>query len=652
MQAKRFFVCLGFLLSLLTTGQLAGAQDLSEYSFCVDPGHGGSDPGAVGPTGLTEKEINLTTSLFFRDSLEAAGATIYITRETDATLSLAARSQLANAMAVDRCISVHHNASTNQSANYTGVHVYLDTPEIDLHMASKIVTRLDSVLNIGVVSTNCGTWGVRANNFHMVREPNMPCCLTENSFISNPAEETRLRDSTYLNTNATAMYIGLAEHMETSPEPPPPTLDVPVFHSVLNDSTGTQALIRWFKHLEATLIGFRLYQSTDGINWGSPILYEDTLTAVDTTATIGGLDPEQIYYFKMVAIDTTFLNPESDFSNVYCLSTTPARPPVLIVDGFDRRSSWLSPGHPFAGFNAKSLDKLDIMFETCANEVAGNEVNLDDYDALIWILGDEGTADETFDIREQGIVQSYLEGGGKLFVTGSEIGYDLSRGTSGDQAFYRDYLKATYAGDDAADYTVTGVTGTIFQGLSFSYGQTYEEDYPDYIGASGGSIVNLQYSASRNAGVQYQGTFGSGAQEGKLVNIGFPWETIGSESARDQIMTRVMTFFNFPTDVLEDLADGSSLPGEFRLFQNYPNPFNPVTTISYQIPSESMVTVSVHNVQGQKVKILRREEQPAGHHTIRWDSRDDLGRPVASGIYFCRLQAGSRAFTKKMVLVR
>ncbi|MCK4271888.1 N-acetylmuramoyl-L-alanine amidase [bacterium] len=653
MRHQRIFVCLGLLLILPVMGNFARAQDLSEYSFCVDAGHGGTDAGAIGPTGLTEKEINLTTSFYFRDSLEAAGATVYMTRVTDATLSLSARSNLANSMAVDRCISVHHNASTSQYANYTGVHVYLDTPEIDLHLASNIVTRLDSVLNIGVVSSNCATWGVHKDNFHMVREPNMPCCLTENSFISNPAEETRLRNSSYLEINATAMFIGLAEHMETSPEPPPPTLLVPDMISVLGDSTGTRAIIHWWRHPVGTVLGFRLYKSTDGINWGSPILYEDSLTPDDTTVTIGDLQVEQIYYFKMIAIDTTYEAPESDFSNTYCLRTTHTCPWVLIVDGFDRRSSWLSPGHPFASYNARSLDKLDIDFETCSNEAAGNQVSLEDYDVLIWILGDEGTSDQTFDLREQGMVKSYLEGGGKLFVTGSEIGYDLWRGSSADRSFYQNYLKASYVGDDANDYTVTGVNGTIFAGLSFSYGQTYEEDYPDYINAYGGSTVNLQYSASKNAGVQYQGTFGSGKLEGKLVHMGFPWETIGSEGARDQIMSRVMDFFGYQTDVDQELADGPAAPpGEFRLFHNYPNPFNPSTDIRYRIPSTARVIVRIFNVRGQTVRTLLNEKQPAGWYTLRWDGRDDHGTSVASGTYFCQVGAGPHLATRKMVLIR
>jgi len=652
MRHQRIFVCLGLLLILLVMGNFARAQDLSEYSFCIDPGHGGSEPGAIGPTGLTEKEINLTTSFYFRDSLEAAGATVYMTRVDDISLSLSARTNLANTMAVDRCLSIHHNASPTSSANYTGVHIYLDTPEIDKHMASKIVTRLDEVLNIGVVSTNCGTRGVRANNFHMVRETNMPSTLSEISFISNPAEELRLRDSTYLNTNATAHFIGLAEHMETSPDPPPPTLEIPELISVLNDSTGTQAVISWWRHSVETMLGYRLYRSMDGTNWGAPILFEDTLTPEDTTVTIDSLEIDQVYYFKMIALDTTYDAHESDFSNTYCLKTTPTRPPVLIVDGFDRRSSWLTPGHPFAGWNGRSLDKLDILFETCSNDAAGQEVDLVNYDALIWILGDEGTSDETFDIREQDNVRSYLENGGKLFVSGSEIGYDLDRGTSGDKAFYNDYLKASYVGDDAGDYTVTGLAVTIFESLAFSYGQTYEEDYPDYINASGGSIVCLDYTASRHAGVQYQGTFGSGAAEGKVVNIAFPWETIGSEGARDQIMSRVMNFFGYQTGVVQELADGSTVPGEFRLYQNYPNPFNPSTDSRYRIPSTARVTVRIFNVRGQTVRTLLNEKQLAGWYTLRWDGRDDHGTSVASGTYFCQVGTGPHLATRKMALIR
>ena len=144
----------------------------------MDPGHGGDCcPGAEGPTGLTEKEINLTTALYLRDFLVAAGCTVYMTRETDEDVDLSDRSGLANLMRVDRCISIHHDGNEDTTINHTKVYVWTDTPQTDLDMASEIVHELDAALDIGVGSTNCDTWGVVAGDLHMVREPVMPCCL-------------------------------------------------------------------------------------------------------------------------------------------------------------------------------------------------------------------------------------------------------------------------------------------------------------------------------------------------------------------------------------------------------------------------------------------------------------------------------------------
>ena len=114
-------LALAFCLSLVAVVR----ADLGGWDIGIDPGHGGSDSGAVGPTGLTEKYINLETSLAARDYMAAAGASVYMTRTTDVYVSLASRSGYFNSIPVDRAISVHHNASGSPSANYTGAHVYI-----------------------------------------------------------------------------------------------------------------------------------------------------------------------------------------------------------------------------------------------------------------------------------------------------------------------------------------------------------------------------------------------------------------------------------------------------------------------------------------------------------------------------------------------
>ncbi len=88
-------------------------------------------------------------------------------------------------------------------------------------------------------------------------------------------------------------------------------------------------------------------------------------------------------------------------------------------------------------------------------------------------------------------------------------------------------------------------------------------------------------------------------------------------------------------------------PTEFGLAQNYPNPFNPSTTIQYALPRRSHVTLAVFNTLGQKVAELVNEEKSAGSYEVRFDAGE-----LASGMYLCRLQAGSLVQTRKLLLVR
>ncbi len=93
-------------------------------------------------------------------------------------------------------------------------------------------------------------------------------------------------------------------------------------------------------------------------------------------------------------------------------------------------------------------------------------------------------------------------------------------------------------------------------------------------------------------------------------------------------------------------------PESYALHQNYPNPFNPTTHISFQLPKGGDVTLTIYNLLGQPVRKLLQGQRPAGVHVIEWDGRDDNGAQMASGIYHYRLQAGSFAETKKMLLMK
>jgi len=102
---------------------------------------------------------------------------------------------------------------------------------------------------------------------------------------------------------------------------------------------------------------------------------------------------------------------------------------------------------------------------------------------------------------------------------------------------------------------------------------------------------------------------------------------------------------HYPTPV-------SEIPAAARLYSPRPNPFNPVTMIAFELGDASNVTLRIYDAQGQLVCSLIDGRRGAGHYEVIWDGLDDAGRPVSSGVYFCRLRAGSFSETKKMVLLR
>lgn len=106
-------------------------------------------------------------------------------------------------------------------------------------------------------------------------------------------------------------------------------------------------------------------------------------------------------------------------------------------------------------------------------------------------------------------------------------------------------------------------------------------------------------------------------------------------------------------EIISSVKDISlELPKQFALEQNYPNPFNPETTISYNLPKQTRVTLNIYNIVGEKVITLCDTKQNAGYHSVRWDGKDSLGRLVSGGIYLCRMKAGTYTQTIRMLLLK
>ncbi len=112
-------------------------------------------------------------------------------------------------------------------------------------------------------------------------------------------------------------------------------------------------------------------------------------------------------------------------------------------------------------------------------------------------------------------------------------------------------------------------------------------------------------------------------------------------------------------DLLGVPARGSAAVKDYYLSQNYPNPFNPSTTIRYELPAPSTVRIRIYNILGQEVRTLVNQAQAAGQRAAIWDSRNNFGRVVSSGVYFYRIEAKglsgnnvSFSSVKKMLLLK
>jgi hypothetical protein len=93
-------------------------------------------------------------------------------------------------------------------------------------------------------------------------------------------------------------------------------------------------------------------------------------------------------------------------------------------------------------------------------------------------------------------------------------------------------------------------------------------------------------------------------------------------------------------------------PSQYLLLQNYPNPFNPETTIAFDLPARGAARLEIFDTLGQRVALLLDGTLAQGRHTLQWDGRDQRGRPLGSGVYFCRLHSGGLDRVRRMVLLR
>ncbi len=170
----------------------------------IDPGHGGSNPGAIGrKTGLRESDVNLDIGLKLARILIEWGYEVMVSRTSDETLSLVSRAQMANEWGANYFVSIHCNSNENSSANGVSTYYYR-TKSIAEAFA-------ETVNNSLVRQTELANLGIFTANFAVLRRTIMPAILVETAFISNEIEEMLLATNSFRQNCAIGIANGIAE---------------------------------------------------------------------------------------------------------------------------------------------------------------------------------------------------------------------------------------------------------------------------------------------------------------------------------------------------------------------------------------------------------------------------------------------------------
>ena len=201
-------------------------ERVTSIDFVLDPGHGGSETGAAGPDGNTEKALNLRVAEIVEWYLEEAGYTVLLTRTTDIRIPLRSRAEIANALMPDAFVSIHHNGGATRKQSTPGTELFVDAgnPESS-RLGGLIFEELTGRLSaydadwVGTwrngVSARLNSEGADLYGIHRYT-PGIVSVITEAGYLSNPSEAALFADNEVQWSHGRAIADGLMRWKRTS----------------------------------------------------------------------------------------------------------------------------------------------------------------------------------------------------------------------------------------------------------------------------------------------------------------------------------------------------------------------------------------------------------------------------------------------------
>jgi hypothetical protein len=362
------------------------------------------------------------------------------------------------------------------------------------------------------------------------------------------------------------------------------------------------------------------------------------------------VSPSSVTHLSTFYLNITTV--EGGYAYIVGFKILTGSPAILLVDDDE--------GKTYEVHYTKALEMKQIYSEAWDVSLNGAPTIdvLQQYESVIWFTGDD--RDSTLTADEQSVITAFLDGGGKLLITGQDIGHDLVEdGSAADSTFYSTYLHAQYVSDSSNTDKTRGISGDPITGspskmsvnFTGAYGGAGNQTAPDVISPIPPAETILEYyRVHTGAALRYEDE----ATGSRLVYLAFGFEGIAglAEDSAAELMEAILKWLAGRETPVEEVLMESIVPKAYALSQNYPNPFNPQTRIKYELPHAGKVVLKVYNIVGQEICTLVDEVKPAGLFNVDWDGRDNTGHRVASGVYLYRLVVQGFVQTRKMLLLQ
>jgi len=360
--------------------------------------------------------------------------------------------------------------------------------------------------------------------------------------------------------------------------------------------------------------------------------------------------------YVVKASDGQLSNWDSDRYHEYTIKEKPAGKDILVIREGDSKCDSLY---------FEVLGDAKTLYWVMNDENGLHESVVNAGWQRIFVTGFGTTVVPVLDEEDAYGFRTYLDNGGNLilgdpdWVFANPLTTDEAEITLQAGDFAYDYFGIASLENDpndgaasTADENFVGVEGNSISG-DFTGGVNYgplsyvildKTNWGDFAepNAEGVTIFSGANNAKSSAVMKQGGNYSA-------IYFGFWPEVVASEQ-----------FSEFETLINNIIATTTSIEktdenvaAEFALEQNYPNPFNPTTTIEFSIPSKSLVSLKIYDINGNLIKTLENNAVKfQGRYIANWDARNDFGGRVASGVYFYKLQTEINVVTKKMLLMK